>query len=1292
MNNSKSGYIDFDYQAIFDVGPDATFILSTDGRILNANRIAIQHYGYSLDELKQMNISALSIAHGDDLPSPTPENLMAPGDANEWRFRRKDGTELAVEIYSRLIVLQAEQVILSRVRDISRKTNFESELRDRIHLLERILDTKSGTVYIYDLLRQQNVYVNRRWLNTFGYSAEASRAMGAEIIQIFHPDDLARISASRAAWGKAPEGEMRVLEYRIWNSDGDWRWLTSRETPFCHAPDGTVTDILGITYDITEQRHAEALLSGQTLILEMIAADAPLPEILTSLILLIEDHTPGMLGSILLLDEDDIHVCHGAAPNLPAEFVTAIDKQPIGPRAGSCGTAAYRKEAVFVEDIATDPLWENYKTAALPNGLRACWSTPIFDAQKRVLGTFAMYYRQPGLPTPEHLRLIDATTHLAAIAIGHFKSEQVLRLSEERLRLAHTIANQSWFDMDIRTGLASVGADYPGMLGFDAGDLKLSRENWMAALHPDDRDSVARAFEACLASGGPTSMEYRRRTQSGDWLWMHAIGKIVEWDNEHKPVRMIGILMDISERKLAEAKIQRLTQLYAALSQCNQAIVRCASETELLPQICRDAVKFVGMKMAWIGMLDEATKRVNPVASYGMGTEYLAELEVSIDANSETGKGPTGISIREDRPSWCQNFQCDPSLAAWRERGAKFGWAAMASLPLHRRGAVVGAFLLYSDVADSFDEAAQTLLVEMAMDISFALDRFVSEAERKQEQAQLRKLSQAVEQSPNVIIITDLEGHVEYVNPAFTRTTGYSFAEIVGKNPRLLQSGKTPRETYRAMWRQLSCGKSWQGELVNRRKDGTEYFESVYLSPMLGADGQITHYLGIKEDVTERKLAEQRIQYLAHFDALTGLPNRLQLNERLKYALGLAKRGNSSLAMMFLDLDNFKDINDTLGHSVGDNLLIELSRRIQTMLREEDTVSRLGGDEFILLLPGTDAQGAAQVAQKLLDTIAQSYHIEPHDLTVTTSIGIAVYPDDGADLETLFRNADAAMYRAKQEGRNGYRFFTQEMQAGLARNLQLLNALRRALELGQLEVYYQPQIALQDGRIVGMEALLRWRHPELGSVPPSEFIPIAESSGLILSIGEWVLRTAVQQAQAWRQSGLAPMVVAVNLSVLQFRHSDLPDLVARIISEAGLPPEYLELELTESITMQDPLGAIAVMNNLHERGVRMSIDDFGTGYSSLSYLKKFNVYKLKIDQSFVRDISTDPEDKAIVMAIINMAKNLGLKTIAEGVETAAQLNFLRDQGCDEAQGFFYSLPLPAEEFMQFVNSAATRTR
>jgi len=549
----------------------------------------------------------------------------------------------------------------------------------------------------------------------------------------------------------------------------------------------------------------------------------------------------------------------------------------------------------------------------------------------------------------------------------------------------------------------------------------------------------------------------------------------------------------------------------------------------------------------------------------------------------------------------------------------------------------------------------------------------------KAAQAQQRLAAQVFLQSPNGILITDANGVILLINPAFSQITGYSPADVIGANPRLLASGLHERTFYASMWHSLNNSGAWEGEISNRHKSGAVYSIWKVINRMTDEHGITANYVATFTDLTEKKSDEERIRHMANFDTLTCLPNRSLLRDHFALARSHAQRGGESMALLFLDLDNFKHINDSLGHGIGDELLVCVARRMRQQVREQDTVARLGGDEFVLLLPGTDADGASHLARKLLDSSATPNQIGDRELTVTASIGIAMYPQDGQDLETLAKHADVAMYRAKQDGRNAYCFYTPEMQANSVRTLLLEGELRRALELEQLTLHYQPQLCLQTERIIGVEALLRWTHPELGRVSPAEFIPIAEKSGLILPIGEWVLRTAVQQLASWMEDGLAPVIMSVNLSAVQFRHPNLPALVSSILGEVGLATKYLELELTEGLASHDPNGAISIMADLRARGVRMSIDDFGTGYSSLSYLKRFQVHKLKIDMSFVRDITHNPQDQAIVRAIIGMAASLGLQTIAEGVETREQLDFLRAQGCDEIQGYFCSKPLAASD-------------
>lgn len=466
--------------------------------------------------------------------------------------------------------------------------------------------------------------------------------------------------------------------------------------------------------------------------------------------------------------------------------------------------------------------------------------------------------------------------------------------------------------------------------------------------------------------------------------------------------------------------------------------------------------------------------------------------------------------------------------------------------------------------------------------------------------------------------------------------------------------------------------------------DTGEHWFELSVSRKSGQPGDEPRFVVLSRNVTQNKKAEERIRLLAHFDPLTRLPNRVMLTDRCQQALASAQRTGQPLALFFLDLDHFKNINDSLGHAVGDQLLVAFAERLQAEVRERDTVSRLGGDEFVLLLPDTDMKGAAHMAEKLLKSAMQPLQLALHELTVSPSIGIAMYPADGLLFEDLSRCADAAMYRAKHDGRNGFRFFTSAMQSQSERTLAIENGLRKALARQQFSLCYQPQVCLKKRSVSGAEVLLRWTHPELGVVSPTEFIPIAESCGLILSIGEWVLRTAAQQWSDWMAAGMAPLTLSVNLSSVQFRHADLPERVSAILWDARMPPDLLELELTESTAMANPESAVAVMNALHARGIRMSIDDFGTGYSSLSYLKKFKISKIKIDQSFVRDITTDPDDKAIVGAIIKMAENLNMATLAEGVETQAQLDYLREQGCDQVHGYFFCRPLSPEQFIEFV--------
>ncbi len=737
------------------------------------------------------------------------------------------------------------------------------------------------------------------------------------------------------------------------------------------------------------------------------------------------------------------------------------------------------------------------------------------------------------------------------------------------------------------------------------------------------------------------------------------------------------------ESKVAEAEIRRLNQLYAVLGYCNQAVARCPTQDELFRQICKIVTQYGAMDVAWIGQVNDEG-RLYPVASEGATHELIAQtLQIIRETDKTMTQGIIRKAMAEDKPVWVQDYENDPiceivrNSASWKQVASRHNIHAMAALPLHKNGQIIALLNLNASEPYAFDIAAQKLLNELVTSIDFALDNF----ERKE---QLQLSEQVFTQSNEGLILLDNNCNIVMVNKAFTKITGYPEEEALGRNPRFLASGKHDKEFYSAMWDSIAKNCSWQGELWNKRKDGSLYPQWLSIQCMRDAYGKLTHYIGLFADMTERKKTEEQVQWLAHFDALTGLPNRTLLRDRSNLALSLAQRRNEPLALMFLDLDGFKNVNDSLGHNIGDELLKEFAGRLKGLVREQDTISRQGGDEFVLVLPNTDTGGATSIAEKLLALAAEPYHIGPHELNLTASIGIAMFPSDGRDFETLSCSADTAMYRTKQNGRNNYCFFTAEMQAKSFRTLELDSALRRALERNQFTLQYQPIMSLNYNVNVGFEALLRWEHPQMGFIAPDEFIPVAESNGQIIPIGEWILRTVIKQLKEWVDAGYDKLMVSVNLSAVQFRDRRLTDMISSILKENDLDPMHLVLELTESVAMEKPDSAIVVLDSLKERGIKVSIDDFGTGYSSLAYLKRFAAHSLKIDGSFISDVPDDSENMAIASAIVSLAKSLGITTIAEGVENARQLEFLRKIGCTAIQGHYFSKPLTAKAASDFL--------
>tara|TARA_R110000823_G_scaffold171736_9_gene304175 strand:+ start:13253 stop:16498 length:3246 start_codon:yes stop_codon:yes gene_type:complete len=727
----------------------------------------------------------------------------------------------------------------------------------------------------------------------------------------------------------------------------------------------------------------------------------------------------------------------------------------------------------------------------------------------------------------------------------------------------------------------------------------------------------------------------------------------------------------------------RMSHLYRALSEINQAIVRMDRESELFPMVCRLAVEDGGMAMAWVGQIDAASGNVVPVATHGEGVEALQPMPVASLVDRPEGAGPVGTALRENRIVIVNDFLEQAGGVHWHADVQRLGWHAGAAFPLHRNGEPVAVLNVYHRKAGAFDEDTVGLLREMSDDISFALDNFDRATERvAYEQALLEseeRLSTILENVGACIYLKDTRGRYTYVNQQVLNLWGVGREAVLGRDDSPFFDARSVARVKANDRRVLRSGEVVQTEETDTLKAGglSRTFWSVKI-PLRNTAGEIYGLCGISTDISEKKADQDRIRYLSNYDALTGLPNRTLLQERASVALASAKATESPVALLYIDLDRFTIINDSLGHGVGDRILVEMARRLSEHLHMNATLCRAGGDEFYLLLPNMAHARVMSSAAELLELIALPMQIDGQRLEVSASIGVACYPEHGGNLEELAQCADAALAQAKNNGRGQVELFAEEMLSWARKTLLVESELREALRRDELLLHYQPQIDMRSGRVTGIEALVRWQHPERGLILPGRFIPVAEESSLIIEIGNWVMETAVAQQAAWQAEGIPLVPMAVNLSVVQVYSSDFCDMVEAILRKHALPTAMLELELTESIAMEHSDRTLATLARLNALGVNLAIDDFGTGYSSLSYLKRYPLDKLKIDKSFVDGLADSAEDQAIVMAIIGIARGLGYKTVAEGVETREQWQFLRENGCDAYQGYYFSKPAPAE--------------
>ncbi|MEY6433400.1 PAS domain S-box protein [Thioalkalicoccus limnaeus] len=806
------------------------------------------------------------------------------------------------------------------------------------------------------------------------------------------------------------------------------------------------------------------------------------------------------------------------------------------------------------------------------------------------------------------------------------RAEQALADSEERLRLTLEATSDGMCDWDIPGGGLKVNARFFAIRGFAPSEFEPTPASLVAALHPDERASVLRRLQRRLTSDEQFRIECRLRAKGGDWRWILGRGQVVARDGEGRALRVVGTLSDITARRVAEQRLR----------EANRQLV----EAQRLARLGHWEYEVASGRLSWseqVFRLFGRDPRCDPPS-------LEAHRELFHPEDWPVFERCLSRALREGEPY-------DQMWRVLRPDGTLRYLSTTGRVIRDSRGRVTH---LYGTTQD------------------------VTEAHCADEQ--IRQAARVFESTADGVIITDAAERILAVNRAFTAITGYSEAEALGKTPRLLKSGRHDRPFYEAMWAAIARAGSWRGEIWNRRKDGALLLGLMTISAIADDRDRVINYVAVFSDITHFTETQERLEYLSHHDALTDLPNRALFQNRLAQALDRCTRNQAWLAVLILDLDRFKLVNDSLGHAQGDEFLRRVAADLVGTMRPSDLLARASGDEFLVMLEGLNGpHEAAEIARDLLRLCARPRPLGDQTLAITASIGIGVFPVDGRDAATLLRHADTALTKAKAEGVDSYQFFEPALEEGAMERLRLEIGLRQALERGEFQLHYQPQVRLADGALVGAEALLRWSSPVLGPVPPNRFIPLAEEIGLINELGLWVLEEACRQLAAWDQAGLHLPRLAINLSIRQLEQGDLVARVGEILERTAIDPSRIELEVTESMLMRRTDLSVAILGRLRELGLRLVIDDFGTGYSSLAYLRRLPLQQLKIDKSFVDDILSDANCQAIAGAIVALGHSLDLEVVAEGVETAEQADYLRSADCDLAQGYHFARPMPPDE-------------
>ena len=833
--------------------------------------------------------------------------------------------------------------------------------------------------------------------------------------------------------------------------------------------------------------------------------------------------------------------------------------------------------------------------------------------------------------------------------------------------------NAGTWEWDVSTGHIVVNARWAEMLGFTLEELgPMTIDRWMECTHPDDLTTSSAMVAQCFSREAENyKCDVRMRHKSGEWVWVLNRGRVVQWTPDGAPLRMAGTQADIADRKHAQLRDQHHKQVL-------QMLAAKAPLGDVLESIARNAPLTYSSARCCILLLDPDSNALRLGAAPGLPDFFVQGLEA---LRTEQGMGPCAMAALTAVPVVVPDIANEPACQAMADLARRAGVRACWSQPIvSSMGIVLGSFSLYrrkigsptpDDVQMLQDEARLCALV----------------IENTADQSRLQLAASVFSHAREGIIITDAKGRMIDVNETFSLITGYSRDEVLGKNPSMLQSGRQGPDFYSAMWKTMRSEGHWSGEMWNRRKDGSVYAELITISAVNDAQGTPQNYVALFTDVTNIKEHQKQLEHIGHYDALTNLPNRVLLADRMRQAMAQSQRRDQSLAVVYLDLDGFKAVNDTHGHSVGDELLIAVAQRMQEALRDGDTLARIGGDEFVAVLGDLEhPQACEPVLERLLIAASSPVSVAGVVLQVSASVGVTLYPQDAADADQLLRHADHAMYQAKQAGKNRYHLFDTDHDAAAQSQRISIDRIRSALHTNEMVLYYQPKVNMKTGAVIGAEALIRWQHPERGLLPPAAFLPAIENQDVSVELGEWVIGTALAQMAQWQGQGLN-VPVSVNIGARQLQQPDFAQRLAGLLAaHPTVLPGHLELEVLETSAFADITQVSAVMQGCRALGVHFALDDFGTGYSSLTYLKHLPAELLKVDQSFVRDMLDDPDDLAIVEGVIGLATAFRRQVIAEGVETVAHGELLLTLGCALGQGYGIARPMPASDMVAWVTT------